>query len=431
MKKALRKIIVLIFFILFFILAPLLTAYSLGYRYDFKTGNIQKNGAFYIKSYPRGAEIFINNEKERRKTPTQLIDILPGTYTVEVTKNNYVSWIKKLEVSSGETTFAEDIVLFLKDRQKNSLSVGSEKILLNKNADKYVLLDENNKLIITDVEQGRSFDIDTLDKKYELLDWSSDNQQLLIKIDNKYFAFDVDKKILEAIPIVGIQKMLWENNSQTLIYLKDNRLYRHYHRPASSSTGPADELLDIKNYINDFAIKNNWLIIQYTFDKNNFVEQLDKNNLTSKQVINNVNLGSLEVLLAEDDYLIFTIGAKLYIKNILRELITIPITTAKLHDERLLITNGHEIILFNYQEEWQELIDRSSNIVADVFWHPNGSYFVSEINDSTTLTELDGRDKRNNIELVNNPRKKNYVFDKKGEKLFIISPEENYYLSIQ
>jgi len=158
---------------------------------------------------------------------------------------------------------------------------------------------------------------------------------------------------------------------------------------------------------------------------------LDKNNLESKQIINNVNLGNLEVLLAQDDYLIFTIGAKLYIKNIFRELITIPITTAELHDERLLITNGHEIILFNYQEEWQDLIDRSSNIVADVFWHPNGSYFVSEINDSTTLTELDGRDRRNNIELINNPRKKSYVFDKKGEKLFIISPEENYYLNIQ
>ena len=41
MEKVFRKITVSIFFMLFFVLAPLLTAYSLGYRYDFDTGNIE------------------------------------------------------------------------------------------------------------------------------------------------------------------------------------------------------------------------------------------------------------------------------------------------------------------------------------------------------------------------------------------------------
>ena len=124
MGKVLRKITVLIFFLLFFILAPIITAYSLGYRYDFNTGNIQKNGAFYIKSYPRGAEIFVDKNKEKNKTPTQLVNILPGVHEVEVRKENYVPWKKELEVFSGETTFAEDIVLFLEKRPKNILSTG-------------------------------------------------------------------------------------------------------------------------------------------------------------------------------------------------------------------------------------------------------------------------------------------------------------------
>lgn len=427
MKKILRKITVLIFFILFLILAPLITAYSLGYRYDFKTGQVQKNGAFYIKSYPRNAEIFINNKKNKNKTPTQIVNMVPGLYTVRVDKENYVPWTKKLEIISGETTFAEDIVLFLTNRPKTILSLGSEKILMNNDENKYALIDTNNQLIITDVEQNRAFTIETMDKKYELLDWSSDNQKILLKTDEKYFSFDIDKKELEAIPITNIQKILWEDNSQTLIYLKENKLYRHQYR----STGVADELLDIKNYINDFAIKGKWLIIQYTLDKNNFIEQLDKSNLQLRQIVNNVNLGKLDILLAEEDHLIFTIGTRLYIQKMFKDLISIPITTVKIHDERLLITNGHEIILFNYNKEWQNLIDRSSSIISDVFWHPNGSYFVSEINDSTVLTELDGRDKRNNIELIKNPRKKNYVFDKKGTKLFIVTPEENYYLTIQ
>ena len=431
MEKTLRKITVSAFFILFFILAPLLTAYSLGYRYDFSNGNIQKNGAFYVKSYPRGAEIFVDNEKNKSKTPTQVINVLPGEHELTITKDTYASWTKNLDIYSGETTFAEDIVLFLEDRTKTTLGSGSDKLLLNKNKDKYAFLDINQQLLITDVEQAKIFEIETLDRDYELMDWSSDNQQILLRDGSKYFSFNIDQKKLNAIPIPDVDKMIWENNSDSLLYLKNNKLYRHHHKAAWNSSGQADELLDIQHYINDFTIKDKWLIIQYTFDKNNFIQQLDKNTLEIKQVINNVNLGKLDVLLAEDNYLIFTLGSKLYIKNIFRDLIVIPITIAHLYGEKLLMTNGHEIIIFNYEEDLQDLIDRLSNIVADVFWHPNGSYFVSEINDNTTLTELDGRDKRNNIELLNNPRKKNYVFDKKGERLFILTPEENYYLTIQ
>ncbi|MFA6308076.1 MAG: PEGA domain-containing protein [Patescibacteria group bacterium] len=435
MKKALRKITVLIFFMLFFILAPLLIAYSLGYRYDFKTTSIQKNGAFYLKSYPRGADIFIDAKKNKHKTPTQIVNILPGHHQLTVYKNNYVPWTKNLDVYSGETTFAEDIVLFLENRPKTSLGLGGEQLILNNNKDKYVFIDTDNKLMITDVEQAKVYEIAALEKSYKLIDWSEDNQQILLRDENNtknnYFSFDINQENLEAIPIVGANKMLWENNSQSLIYLKDNKLYRHYYNAILDSADQIDELLDLKYDVNDFTIKNKWLITQYTYEKNNFVDQIDKNNLNIKQTINNVNLGDLDVLLADDNNFIFTLGSKLYIKNIYKDLVTIPITIVQLHDERLLMTNGHEIILFDYKADWQDLIDRSSSIVSDIFWHPNGSYFVSEINDSTTLTELDSRDKRNNIELLNNPRKKSYVFDKKGERLFVLTPEENYYLTIQ
>lgn len=431
MKPFLRKITVFFFFALFLILAPLLTAYSLGYRYDFKTGNIQKNGAFYIKSYPKGGEIFIDNKKRAQKTPTQIVNILPGVHKVEVKKENYVPWVKNLEVFSGETTFAEDIVLFSENRSQTHLGKGSENILLNKNKDKYALIDQDNLLIITDVEQAKTIDIEKLDKNYELIDWSSDNQSILLKDEKNYFSFDINQKNIEAIVIDDIEKILWENGSDTMIYLKEGNLYKHYNRAAWSSAGPADQLLNIPYAINDFDIKDNWIIIQYTDNENNFVDQLDKTTLQSKQNIKNVNLGNLDVLLAQNNTLIFSLGSTLYIKNEFQDLISIPSTIAKIHDERLLLTNGHEIILYNFKEDWQNLIDRSSNIVSDVFWHPNGSYFISEINDHTVLTEIDGRDRRNNIELINNPRKKNYVFDNKGEKLFVITPEENYYLTIQ
>ena len=78
-------------------------------------------------------------------------------------------------------------------------------------------LDKNNQLAITDVEQAKIFTIATLDQPYELLDWSSNNQQILLRTGTKYFSFDIDQKELKAIPIVGIQKMIWENTIEVHI----------------------------------------------------------------------------------------------------------------------------------------------------------------------------------------------------------------------
>ena len=90
-----------------------------------------------------------------------------------------------------------------------------------------------------------------------------------------------------------------------------------------------------------------------------------------------------------------------------------------------------EIYIPFYKLYNQELIDRSTKIVSDIIWHPNGSYFLTEINEQTKIIEIDGRNKRNSIELLSTPLKKLYLFNNKGDKLFILSSKENFYLKIQ
>lgn len=431
MEKTLRRLTYSFFFLLFFIIAPLLTVYSLGYRYDFNTGNIEKNGAFYIKSFPRGATIAVDGQKSKRQTPTQVLNISPGKHQVSVSKDKYVSWGKKLDVYSGETTFAEDIVLFLENRTKTSLGQGGENWLVNKAKNQYAYINTDGHLMIVDVEQAKKFDVYTLETGYDLIDWSSDDQMILMKKENNYFYFDINQKTLIPLIIDKVQKILWEDNSSSLIYLKNNELYRKERKEPWDSSGSADQLVDLTHPINDFDIQGNWLIVEYSLNNENFVEEFDRYTLESRELISDVSIGSLDVLLADNNYLIFIMGSKLYIKNIYKDLLTIPVTMAKLHDERLLLSNGHEIILFDYKNEWQNLLDRSSNLVSDIVWHPNGSYFISEINDHTVLSELDNRDHRNTIDLLEDPRKKMYLFNKKGDKLFILTPEENFYLTIQ
>ncbi len=432
MNKALRRVTYLSFFLLFFILTPLFIMYAVGYRYNFDNNTVQKNGAFYIKSYPRGSEIYIDNIKSRHKTPNQLTNIQPGNHTILIKRENYLPWQKQLTVYSGETTFAEDIVLFLEERIKTSFGRGSNNFLVNKQKNKYAYIDnyellDNPALMITDIEQDKTFDISPMNTNYDLIDWSPDNQYLLLKYENSYFIFDINQKNTSSLAIIDPDKIIWDDKeSDILWFLKNNKLYK-YNTKNSNEAIP----VEINNPITNFDIHDDYLILQYNINNNYFVQQLDKNNLESFQTIENLNLGKLEVLQASDKLIIFILGSKLYIKENYKDMIIIPITDAKLYGDRILLTNGHEIIIYNYQDDWQELIDRSSQIVADIIWHPNGSYFLNETNEITYITELDGRDKRNSVEILNNPLKKLYLFNSKGDKLFILTPEENFYLTIQ
>jgi len=414
-----RRITYTLFFTIFFIVSPLLILYSLGYRYNFSTNNIEKNGAFYIKSYPKNANIYIDDEKNRKKTPNQIVNISPNDYKLRIEKEDYIPWEKNLEIKKGETTFVENIILFLQDQKKEILGSGSDSILINKDNDKYAYLN-NNILWITNIEEEKNYNIYEFNKDYKLIDWSSDDKKILIRNNQDYYIFDINQKNLELLNIINIDKVLFDN--EYIYYIKDSNLYKY-------NTQYDGKKLILEN-IDDFHIKDNYLIIQRNNTTAN-ITILDKNKLEEIQVINNLNIGKLHILSVDDKKIIFNLGSKLYIKYTWKDIISIPSSSSKLHGDRLLISNGYEIWLYNYKEDTQNIIDRSSNIVSDIIWHPSGSCFLTEINEETIISELDTRDNRNIINLLNNPLKKYYMFNKKGDKLFIITPEENFYLTIQ
>ena len=324
-----------------------------------------------------------------------------------------------MEIKKGETTFVENIILFLQDQKKEILGSGSDSILINKDNDKYAYLN-NNILWITNIEEEKNYNIYEFNKDYKLIDWSSDDKKILIRNNQDYYIFDINQKNLELLNIINIDKVLFDN--EYIYYIKDSNLYKY-------NTQYDGKKLILEN-IDDFHIKDNYLIIQRNNTTAN-ITILDKNKLEEIQVINNLNIGKLHILSVDDKKIIFNLGSKLYIKYTWKDIISIPSSSSKLHGDRLLISNGYEIWLYNYKEDTQNIIDRSSNIVSDIIWHPSGSCFLTEINEETIISELDTRDNRNIINLLNNPLKKYYMFNKKGDKLFIITPEENFYLTIQ
>ncbi len=101
------KIRVLIFLLTIVVvgsLGTIISLYAKGYRFDVKTFRFEPNGLLVIKSDPDGAQVFINTELKTATNAT--VPLPPDTYDVEIRKEGYLSWKKRLVIEKEIVTEA-------------------------------------------------------------------------------------------------------------------------------------------------------------------------------------------------------------------------------------------------------------------------------------------------------------------------------------
>ncbi len=137
----LRKILFYIFLLIYFTICPWLILYTLGYVIDFKSETgLVKTGAVSIATLPEGAEIYIRNQRQPKKTPAVFLNLHPGEYAVRVEKPGYQSWKNILHVASERAVVLEKIVLLPAGLAPEPVSKEPfERILPLKNANEILL----------------------------------------------------------------------------------------------------------------------------------------------------------------------------------------------------------------------------------------------------------------------------------------------------
>ncbi|MBI4215739.1 MAG: hypothetical protein HY602_03375, partial [Parcubacteria group bacterium] len=113
-----RRCIFILFVFFFLISASGILLYSTGYRYNFKKHTIEQLGAFVFETDPADVEILIDNQISAKNTKRYLKKLLPDTYSVEIRKEGYYSWYKKLAIKPNLTTFIQNVKLFKKSNPK-------------------------------------------------------------------------------------------------------------------------------------------------------------------------------------------------------------------------------------------------------------------------------------------------------------------------
>ena len=111
-QRVTRRLYFWLFIGLFCASAPLTVLYTAGYRWSAQ-GGVVKTGTIFVASTPRNALIHVDGKLFSDKTPTVVKTLKPSTYKVRLSLEEHIDWEKSLDVLEGETTFIENVLLFL------------------------------------------------------------------------------------------------------------------------------------------------------------------------------------------------------------------------------------------------------------------------------------------------------------------------------
>ena len=409
MTLKVRRILSLIFIILFIAITPAIMLYAAGYRLSKNGFFIQRTGMFIIDSKPKGAKIFIDgqpqeswsslifNKKNFITAPAKIKDLLPGEYDLRLELDGYFSWQKKLTVSPGASTFAENIYLFKNDLPVQIMPAAAESIRLSPNKNQAVILssDQITFLNLSD-ESQKSTKRNNLAVKN--IFWSEDQSKIII--DNYLynlanFSSSVDLKKLTPNSF----NYKWGGN--TLYYQDKNSIYQ------LESSGLPKKIIGNKIF-NDYLVKNNYL---YLIIKSGQATNLEVIDAATGQNLKNISLPAApnySFINAEQNLLnLYDNGHKiLYLidpMSAYQQLIEIinNVKTAFWTDPtNLLYANDFEIWLYNLETKNKILITRISNTINNAILHPSKDYIIYSTKQTVNAIELDEREKRNITELI-------------------------------
>ncbi len=236
MTRRIRRLLLCSTILFFIVVAPSVLFYAWGYSFDWQKKKPVLTGGLYIKSIPKKAEIYLDNEL-REETPAFVKRVLPGNYQVKVTKDGFHPWQKKLRVESKLVTEAKNILLIpLKPKIETVQDKLSEDFSLTKFFPKgksddvfyvrkpgYILYrtDSTNsfqeQISLTSLPSGQEYEIFTsLNGKISVL--SEKEQLYLLNPETKSFDL-IDE---------NVQGVQFSDDNKKLLYFTPREIWVYY-----------------------------------------------------------------------------------------------------------------------------------------------------------------------------------------------------------
>ncbi len=423
-----RRILSFIFILIFLAITPAVILYAAGYKLGRNGFSIQRTGMFIIDSRPKGAKIFIGGRVQTTfysslfnadnfiTTPAKIKNILPGEYDVSLELSGYWSWRKKLTVSPGASTFAEDIYLFKNDLPVQIISAKIPNI--NFSPDKTLaLIISADRLTFFNLADGTKKIIEQKNIKGKNISWSENNDKIII--DGVLYDLNdlsVKTDLIKLLP--GSYDYKWSGGA--LSGRDKNSIYR------LDALNQPQKIISNKLF-NDYLIKNNYL---YLIIKTKPAPILEVINLSTGESVKNISLPEAA------DYNFINQGhnlINLFDKNRGTLYLLDPLTTKYspivetinnvktaywTNDNELIYFNDFEIWLYNLNNKEKTLITRISSTINNAVIHPSKNYLIYSTARNINVIELDQRGNRNITELAKFDAIGKMALNSKGDILY-------------
>jgi len=426
-----RRIVYIIFILIFIFSAPAIIFYALGYKYNWSKKTLEKTGVFFIKSYPKNSDIYINDKEFKDKTPTLVNRLLPNFYKIKVTKDGYLDWQKNLPINPQITTFIEDISLFKKQLDFELISPEEFSNFLQSKNKIYVILSQNNRttsslwLYNTLNDEVIKFYQSDSPMPFELISWTNNSQKVLIKKGNFYYTLNINQKnklnSIEDVTALPFSKLIWDTYNNNILYgIYQQKLYQVNLLDNETELLTPGSVLAAVNYETDvIAIVKEQDKYYLKFIKS---EKEPLLSLPYSDYYNLENPGFGFITLFDKSqktlYLLEPKNSDQPVKTVFKN-----IENFKWHDDQFLFWNNNELWVYYPDVNQKALVERTSQPIVSALWHPNVVYVYGQTADELKVYELDGRDHRNNYSLFNfESSDNNLVFtNKKGDYLYLIT----------
>jgi len=365
-----------IFVAAFLISAPIVVLYTAGYRYQFGTNKIVQTGILNVTSFPRGASIFINDKKQKENTPAVIDDVMPGKHIVRVQKDGYTSWQKTLEVNSKQSTFANDIILFLEQDQEPTIITLETNPIINRSTKQWTYITDDGSWI--EVLMKENFDA----QPKSLLRLPKQKSQT-------YSVEWTDTNEILFIEATGTKK------AKTLLNIQ------------TGEQKPFDEKLS------PFTIKN--------LSDRSVLSVKGENDIA--KIIAYLPLGSYTFEDSPNPYLLLKDTAHnsliLIDPTQTQEQILLNVSANQWNwsntGNALLFSDGFDVAVYSPFSHKQETLTRVSEPIIGLKWYEKGLVAIFTSQEGITALELDQRSQRNKMTLVKESAVNEFWFENGGE----------------
>lgn len=430
MRVRYRRLLYIGIVVAFVILGVSFTFYASGYRYSTKAYTLIKVGALYVKSYPSGADVRIDGMLTNKKTPARLLNVTPGLHRITVSRDGFAQWEKTLEVQQAETNFVRDIVLFKENASSRILSSGGISPLIAANKSLYIYLDGSQRVHLTNLDSENDYLISTSIVPESLLALAPSNQALIFRAADRLYALDLNSEVATPImgfPAASVSRVVWDSENEFIVWILEtsgvlNR-YDLISRGHIVFLEKVENLLSVGGtLITAERVGSDAHLRWYT--KGSSSPDSDQTILSSSPLQLTSSVDSSEVIAYDGSniWLLSADGSRRFQFNgsFLDRVGTKLLIATEFEIHHIDLTTGHD-----------ELLDRTSQPIQSVQWHPSGSYFLQLQDDQLSLIEIDGRDTRNSVPIAHTSAQNSFIFDKKGARLVLLSTTTNELLEIQ